>query len=254
MPATSSAASPSPARRNSPTARCAFRPPRRHRSPIPPLLCAALCRCVVGIVRRARPLTLQLVQAEDKNIKLFASLHLGKQQKVSLACLWRQWHSGRSSLDEELAAALTQLSGLPSSEEIPADAVMYIAICAGAAPLLPGGLMDAVGMLRSAARWGSRLIGIGSESTSAADMAFRKVLDVHERDAQLLEEIMSFMTAPGAVLTPRQHAQFCDSCVRSCVPLVDLLRLAQTAAMEEKRMMLLRPFVFTNSSVMAIGN
>lgn len=194
------------------------------------------------------------VQAEDKNIKLFASLHLGKQQKVSLACLWRQWHSGRTALDEELAAALVQLSGLPSSEEIPADAVMYIATCAGAASSMPGGLLDAVGMLRSAARWGARLIGIGSESTAAADAAFRKVLDVHERDAQLLEEIVSFMTAPGAVLTARQHAQFCDSCVRSCVPLVDLLRLAQTAAMEEKRMMLLRPFVFTNSSVMAIGN
>jgi hypothetical protein len=38
------------------------------------------------------------------------------------------------------------------------------------------------------------------------------------------------------------------------VPLVDLLRLAQTAAMEEKRMMLLRPFVFTNPSVMAVSN
>lgn len=193
------------------------------------------------------------VQAEDKNIKLFASLRLAKQQKVSLSCIWRQWHSGRSTLDDELTAALAQLSALPCSDEIPADAVVYIASCARAAAS-PGSLADASGVLQAAARWGAGLLGVGSESTAAADTAFRKVLDVHERDAQLLEEIVSLMTAPGAVLTARQHALFCESCVRSCVPLVDLLRLAQTAAMEEKRMMLLRPFVFTSSSVMAIGN
>lgn len=193
------------------------------------------------------------MQAEDKNIKLFASLRLGKQQKVSLACIWRQWLTGRSSLDEELAATLTQLAALPGSDEIPADAVLYIAACAGATAAPPN-LPDAPRILEAAARWGCRLLGVGAESTAAADTAFRKVLDVHERDAQLLEEIVAFMTAPGAVLTACQHALFCDSCVRSCVPLVDLLRLAQTAAMEEKRMMLLRPFVFTTSSIMAIGN
>lgn len=62
-----------------------------------------------------------------------------------------------------------------------------------------------------------------------------------------------WLQVPGAVLTPRQHAVFCSSCVKNCVALVDLLRLTQTAAMEEKRMMLLRPFVFTNPSVMAVG-
>jgi hypothetical protein len=197
------------------------------------------------------------LQAEDKNITLFAALRLMKRQKVNLACMWRQWHADRMALDEDLAVILAGLSQLPSSEDIPASVVLYIAARAsGSSALLanPEVQASASETLCMAAHWSAKLMGVSAAATAATDRSFQKLLEVHDRDANLLEEFIAAIMVPGAVMTPRQHALCCASCVRSCVPLVDLLRLAQTAAMEEKRMMLLRPFVFTNPSVMAVSN
>lgn len=197
------------------------------------------------------------MQAEDKNITLFAALRLTKRQKVNLACMWRQWHASRLALDEELASVVASLSKLPSSEDIPASVVLYIAARASGSQTLINTFnaqSSSSDMLRTAAHWGGKLLGVSPGATAEADRSFQKLLDIHDRDALLLEDFIAVITVPGAVLTPRQHALFCSSCVKSCVALVDLLRLTQTAAMEEKRMMLLRPFVFTNPSVMAVGD
>jgi hypothetical protein len=203
------------------------------------------------VLQRSR---LHWLQAEDKNITLFAALRLTKRQKVNLACMWRQWHASRISLDEELASILSSLSKLPSSEDVPASVVLYIAARASGSRSLINTQSSSTDMLQAAQHWGGKLLGVSPNATAEADKAFQKLLDVHDRDASLLEDFIAAITVPGAVLTPRQHALFCSSCVKSCVALVDLLRLTQTAAMEEKRMMLLRPFVFTNPSVMAVGD
>ena len=171
--------------------------------------------------------------------------------------MWRQWHASRLALDEELAAVVAALSKLPSSEDIPASVVLYIAARATDSQSLINtcsAQSSSSDMLRAAAHWGGKLLGVSPSTTADVDRSFQKLLDIHDRDALLLEDFIAAITVPGAVLDSRQHALFCSSCVKSRVALVDLLRLTQTAAMEEKRMMLLRPFVFTNHSVMAVGD
>ena len=165
------------------------------------------------------------MQAEDKNITLFAALRLSKRQKVNLACMWRQWHASRLSLDEELTSILSSLSKLPSSEDIPAPVILYIAARANGSSMMNSynAQSSSADMLRASAHWGSKLLGVSPNATVEADKAFQKLLDVHDRDATLLEDFISAITVPGAALTPRQHALFCSSCVKSHVALVDLL-------------------------------
>lgn len=189
------------------------------------------------------PSELPFGSIEENQKHLFSMLRLSPWQVAKLDSMWQHWVASRVAMDGELSCSLDSLHAA-ASNTVPVKLIHFVsAVASDTKPAYrsatrPPRPICSAEMLRSAAVCSTKLLGLSYIATSEANRALRKLHEVHDHDASLLESFIAAITVPGALLTPQQHAILCSNCVSTCTAFVDLLGVAQSAATEEKRMRL----------------